>query len=124
MSPDWSSLCSVSDFEVDGQSIMVLFPDDRSHKILVQTSGNEYILTAVVAWPALVAATPDLAIFAWQRNRTVSLIGFRIDKKGRLVAESRVPQTGLTADEFQFYVRHLAIEADRFEYMLSGLDNH
>ena len=124
MSLDWSLLCAGSDFQVQGSEISVAFSDDRSHKVSLQESDYEYLLTAIVAWPAVVATIPDLAISVWQRNRTVSLIGFRIDKRGRLIAESCAPRNGLTADEFQFYVRHLAIEADRFEYMLSGRDTH
>lgn len=124
MSLDWSLLCSGSDFQIQGSEISVAFSDERSHKVLVQESDDEYLLTAVVAWPALVATIPELAISAWQRNRTVSLIGFRIDKRGRLIAESSVPKAGLSADEFQYFVKHLAIEADRYEYMLSGKDTH
>jgi hypothetical protein len=124
MSLDWSLLCDGSDFKIQGSEISVAFPDDRSHKVLLQESDDEYLLTANVARRALVATLPDLAISVWQRNRTVSLMGFRIDKLGRLIAESCVPKNGLTASEFQFYVRHLAIEADRLEYILSGSDTH
>jgi len=124
MSLDWSLLCSGSDLQIQGSEICVAFSDDRSHKVLVRDSGDEYLLTAVVAWPALVATIPALAASTWQRNRTVNRIGFRIDQRGRLIAESSAPKQGLTAEEFQFYVRHLAIEADRYEYMLSGRDTH
>lgn len=44
------------------------------------------------------------------------------DRRGRLVGEAWVPKAGLTGHEFQLYVRHLAVEADRFEYRLTGRD--
>jgi len=53
----------------------------------------------------------------------MSLMGFRIDRRGRLVGEAWVPKAGLTGEEFQLYVRHLAVEADRFEYGLTGRDS-
>jgi hypothetical protein len=43
-------------------------------------------------------------------------------KKDRLIAECHVPKHGLTEDEFQFYLRTIAIEADRLEFLLTGRD--
>lgn len=124
MSLDWTSMCKGAEFQVQGAEIIVAFSDERSHKLSVQETDDAYLLTAVVARPSVVAPIPELATSAWQRNRAVSLIGFRIDKRGRLIAESSVPKAGLSAEEFQFHVKHLAIEADRYEYMLSGKDTH
>jgi hypothetical protein len=39
------------------------------------------------------------------------------------VGEAWIPKAGLTESEFQLYVRTLAIEADRFEYALTGRDS-
>jgi hypothetical protein len=66
---------------------------------------------------------PDAAVRAWVRNRSVMLVGFRVDERGRMVGESWVPKPGLTAAEFQFILRHLATESDRFEFQLSGQDH-
>jgi hypothetical protein len=39
-----------------------------------------------------------------------------------LIAEAWIPKAGLTAEEFQLYVRTVALESDRFEYVLTGKD--
>jgi hypothetical protein len=39
-----------------------------------------------------------------------------------VVGEAWVPKEGLTAEEFQVYVRAVATESDRFEYALTGRD--
>ncbi|HEU5178897.1 MAG TPA: hypothetical protein VFU24_15710, partial [Burkholderiales bacterium] len=57
---------------------------------------------------------------AWRRNRSSQLVGFRVDQRGRLVGEAWVPKAGLSAQEFQVYVRRVAAECDRFEYLLTG----
>ena len=49
-------------------------------------------------------------------------VGLRIDDKNRLVGELWLPKVDLTSDEFQFGVRTVAIECDRFEYELTGAD--
>lgn len=69
---------------------------------------------------AQIARSPQLD--AWQRNRAVKLVGFRVDARGRLVAEARVPKHGLTPDEFRTYVSAVATEADRLELILTGKD--
>ena len=49
-------------------------------------------------------------------------MGFRIDHRGRVVGEAWVPKAGLSAAEFQLYLRTAAVECDRFEYVLTGRD--
>ena len=56
------------------------------------------------------------------RNRTAALVGFRIDNRSRLVGEAWVSKSGLTTEEFELYVRNLAAECDRFEFVLTGRD--
>ena len=63
-----------------------------------------------------------VALVAWERNRASSLVGFRVDDRGRLVGESWVPTPGLTRDEFLFYLRSAAAACDLFEYQLTGKD--
>ncbi len=83
---------------------------------------------------------PNLSDEDWQTAvndaaGSLKRLGSEANQTGRVVCVHRLvspgrntasfaPKNGLTADEFQFYVRHLAIEADRFEYMLSGRDTH
>ncbi len=123
MSFNWHRLCRPEDMTVEGRGILINVGDDRSHRVLVHEMDDEFFLRAYVVRQAVVNSIPDLPLRIWQRNRTVSMVGFRIDKRGRLVGEAWVPKTGLTESEFQLYVRQLAVEADRFEYELTGRDS-
>ena len=84
---------------------------------------DEFHLRAIVVRQSIVDALPNLPLQIWVRNRAVSLVGFRIDHRRRLVAEAWVPKAGITESEFQLYLRTLAVEADRFEYALTGRDS-
>lgn len=102
--------------------IVITFRDERHHRVTVEVETEEYVLSALVARQSIVASLPDLPLQVWIRTRAVSLVGFRIDHRGRLVSEAWVPKAGITESEFQLYLRTLAVEADRFEYILTGRD--
>jgi len=122
MSSDWARLCRGKDFSVEGDRIEVALHDARRHVVSVQDVIDGYRLTARVVGPSFVNASLDAALIAWRRNRTSKLVGFRIDTRGRLMGEALVPKAGLIAQEFQLYVRTVAVEADRFEFVLTGRD--
>jgi hypothetical protein len=119
---DWPRLCRAKDLLVDGRYVDVVFADQRRHRVSVADEGEAFRLSAVVARQALVRSTPELATRAWRRNRATTLVGFQIDERGRLIGETSVPKLGLTAEEFQLYLRGVAAECDRFEYLLTGRD--
>lgn len=123
MNADWKSLCSAEDMIVEDADVVINFGDDRSHRVRVRETDDEFVLRAFVVRQSVVASIPDLPIQVWQRNRAATLMGFRIDKRGRLVGEAWIPKAGLSGEEFQLYVRHLAVESDRFEYRLTGRDS-
>lgn len=122
MAAEWVRLCRDKGLEVDEPYVDVRFGDERRHRVAVENQGGAYLITAFVVRQAVVASLPDLPIQAWLRNRATQLVGFRIDRQRRLVAETWIPKAGLTAEEFQFYVRTAAVESDRFEYILTGKD--
>src|SRR5262245_5759564 len=122
MVADWARFCQSSDLVVDHPHVDITFGDDRRHRVTVQEESDEYILSAIVVRQSTVTSLPDLPLQIWVRNRAASLVGFRIDHRGRLVGEAWVPKAGITESEFQLCVRTLAIEADRFEYALTGRD--
>lgn len=120
---DWTRLCAgARDIQVDGNAVTVSLGQMRQHRVDVSAEGDSIELTSVVARRGVVERSKDTAIAAWQRNRGASLVGFRIDKGGRLVGEAWVPGAGLTADEFQFYLRSIAAACDLFEFQLTGKD--
>jgi len=119
---EWVRLCRARDLTVDEPHIEVAFKNERRHRVSVEDTHDSYQLTAVVVRQRVVAQQADLPLQAWLRNRATQLVGFRIDRRGRLVAEAWVPKAGLTAQEFQLYVRTVAAESDAFEYALTGAD--
>lgn len=122
MSLDWRSYCRGGEFSIEGNVIEVALADARRHKIKVREDEACFHLHAIVAKPRVIASLTDLKLTLWMRNRSLSLIGFRVDPKGRLVGEAWVPKDGLSRKEFCFYLHTLAAESDRLEQQLSGAD--
>ncbi|MDV6034401.1 MAG: hypothetical protein F9B45_30775 [Phycisphaera sp. RhM] len=122
MTTDWTQMSNAADFSVDESNVDISLRDGRRHRVKVIEKENRILLRAFVVKQAVVASLPELPLEIWKRNRSVSLVGFRIDRKERLIAECSVPTPGLTSEEFQFYLRTIAIEADRLEFLLSGRD--
>ena len=122
MAAEWSRLCKAPDLKCDADSVDVTLGDGRRHRVDVEQQADAFVLSAIVVRQSKVASQSDLPVQAWLRNRAVALVGFRIDKRGRMVGEAWMPKIGLTADEFQLVVRTVAVECDRFEYVLTGRD--
>ena len=70
-----------------------------------------------------IAMYDDPHRWAWRRNKTRHLVGFRVDTQQRLIAEAVAPNVALTDEEFVTYVRSVAAEADRMELVLTGEDS-
>lgn len=124
MNAEWHSLCRRKEFDVDGEAVNVHLADERRHRIFVEDHGDEYLLRGLVARAAIVASLEDKLFVTWMRNRNSELVGFRIDGKGRLVGEAWIPKAGLSADEFELYLKTLAVDCDRLESLLTGKDSH
>lgn len=122
MAREWTRWCKGQGLRVDGEEIEVRFADERHHRVRVDDEGDELRVVGVVARQSVVAGLRDVAVRAWRRNRSTQLVGFRIDEKGRLVGEARVPKAGLSPEELTIYVRQVATECDRLEYLLTGKD--
>ena len=122
MQLDWKNLSRATGFKIEGDEICVSLGTGRKQVVQVDDAEDTIHLLSFVARAAIVAQIEDASIQAWQRNRAVALVRFRVDQKGRLLGESRVPTIGLTEIEFQLYVRTLAVECDRFEHQLTGRD--
>ena len=120
---DWGRLCAgAKDVQIDGDAIEITLGRGRQHRVDVEIKSDAIELRAVVARRAVVAEQENPALAAWNRNCGSSLVGFRIDERGRLVGESWVPGAGLTGDEFLVYVREIAMACDLFEFQLTGKD--
>lgn len=59
-----------------------------------------------------------------RRNATKPIVSLGVDGYKRIVGRISFPETSASADLVAFYVKMLARECDRFEYVLSGEDTH
>ncbi len=123
MPPNWKTFCAESPFRIVGNEVHVALEQGRRQLIEVSASDDVIYLHSVVAKPAAVARFESAGLRAWQRNRAVSVVAFRVDERGRMIGESWVPTAGLTRDEFQLYLKTVAIECDRFEFQITGSDD-
>lgn len=123
MAADWVRFCNrADDLAVSEPHVDVTFGDGRRHRVTVQDNGGSYLIGGCVVRQAIVTSVPSLPVRAWTRNRATQLVGFRIDRRLRLVGEAWLPKEGVTREEFQMYLRRVAYECDRFEYIISGRD--
>lgn len=121
MARNWRELCAKIS-TVNGNEVTVPLSRNRRHVVTVEEQTDAFRLSAIVARPAAIAKIKDLAFRTWQRNRVTELVGFRMDKRGRLIGVSWVPKAGLSTAEFQLYLHTIAAECDRYEYELTGED--
>lgn len=123
MAANWVRFCSrAEDLEVSESHVDVTFGEGRRHRVTVKDAGDSYLIGGCVAMRSVVTSIVDLPVKVWTRNRATPLVGFRIDRRLRLVGEAWLPKEGLTREEFQLYLRRVAYECDRFEYLLTGRD--
>jgi hypothetical protein len=120
---EWREFCvGAPDLIQDNSGVTVQFSNGRRQRIDVRPGVGVIELRGVVARRAVAVQIERVVLVAWEHNRATSLVGFRIDDRGRLVGECWVPTPGLTRDEFLFYLRSAAAACDLFEYQLTGRD--
>ena len=122
MPREWTRWCEGSGLVIEDDAIEVYFADERHHRVCVDDEGDAFRLIGVVARRGVVEALENVALRVWRRNRSMQLVGFRLDDRGRLVGEAWIPKIGLSVEEFATYVRQVAVECDRLEYLLTGKD--
>ncbi len=120
---DWRRLSVDADLTVRADGIEVDFGDGRTQHVYVDDGRAAVVrVWSVAATPSALRETPDPNLMAWQRNRLSDLVGFKTDRRGRMIGEAWVPRAGLTASEWRLYVLAVARSCDRFEYLLTGED--
>jgi hypothetical protein len=122
MAADWRQLCRDKDLRFRGDEIEIVLKGDRKHLLRIHEEPDAYRVSALVAPASIFNKIDDLPLLSWKRNHGAELVGFMVDGRGRLVAESWIPKAGLRGDEFHFYLHAVAAEADRYEYQLMGGD--
>jgi hypothetical protein len=122
MKAEWIDFCRCDDFRIDGEFVEVIFANERRQRVRIEDQADAYRVFSVAARADKLNDFSNPALVAWERNRSLSLMGFRVDERGRMIGEAWVPKIGLTAEEFQLYIRTVALECDRFEFQLTGRD--
>lgn len=124
-------LCSKKRVEKgdDGNHVVVSMSNyRRQQRIRVFRRGSHYVFSTVVLGSVSADLRSEcrrrLAIQAWTRNAKTELVNFTFDGEGQLVAEVRHPADHLDPAELLIYLKLLAREGDRFEYVLTGRDEH
>ena len=117
------------EWEMQGADIVVnMTTYGRGQRIRVSREGRQYVFSTLVLGAAAAGLTPesrrDLAIRVWTRNAKTELVNFMFDQADRLVGEIRHLADHLDAAELAIYLRVLAAEGDRFEYVLTGKDKY
>jgi hypothetical protein len=106
--------------------VTVLFRNGRRQFVDYRIEGEHYIFTSKVARRAVVeqVGRDRLAREILLRNRLTDVVVFRLSEKGQVEGFIEQRAATLQAEELRFYLGLLAREADRFEFLLSGLDYH
>ena len=123
---DWQALCRrTKGMSVDGEIATIELGSDRKQRVTVKRFDETIEFTSMVVRSATLDSLrrqTDVEIHAWRRNRSSQRVGFGFDAKGHLVAKAWIPLAGITPEEFLKCLRHVAVEADLFEYQLTGKD--
>ncbi len=112
--------------ESEPGAIQVAFPNRRGQKIRYQRRGEHCLFTSRVATEG------HLKHLSWSeisreillRNRLTEVVAFGVRNWHSVEAWVEQRASTLRTDKLKFYVAHLAREADRFEFLLTGKDIH
>lgn len=128
MPVDWRSIARRAGYRVAADdSITVVLEGGGAQVISLQRTGSGDTLRArsIIAGARLLLEAADGDSewrYAWERNRLSDLLGFTVDRRGRLISEAWIPLEGLTDDEFSIYVKELARISDWHEFRLTAED--
>ena len=117
------------EWEMKGADIIVdMASHRRQQRIQISREGSQYVFSTLVLDATAMYRRPSyrhrVALRAWARNAKTELVTFTFDRAGRLVGEIRHPADHLDTAELAIYLRLLATEGDRFEYVLTGKDQY
>jgi len=105
---------------------VMLTRENRKQFVSISVEDDECVFRSTVLGSARVTGNVrrwrELTKQAWQRNAEHDLVAFGFDRRDCLIGEIRVPAATLDKREVELYVNTLAIECDRFEYVLTGQD--
>ncbi len=111
----------------DGPALIVPVGNfGRAQRVRMRCSGDDVLLSTTILGGKDVTRSSkgwrELSLLAWKRNAECDFVSFQFDRRNRLVGRIAHPSRFLDYEEFETYVETLAIEPDRFEYLLTGRD--
>ncbi len=110
-----------------GRSIIVeLTQQGRKQRIKLNKQGETYVFSSIIINSNAIRGKKRrrrLAYRAWRKNGIKDLVSFSFNDKGDLVGVIEQPVQTLDHEELSLYIETLAMECDRFEYILTGDDN-
>lgn len=106
--------------------LVVSFAGGRKQAITVKRLASRYRLTSNVLHKARVEQLGRLNILKtlWTRNRLSNLVGFKLDRSGKVVGYIEHLADTLDPSDLAYSIEVLARECDRLEFILSGVDVH
>ena len=100
----------------------------RKQKILIGRKENLLTMKSVVVKlndsHQLLSKVSKLKREIWRRNGLVPIVSFSIDSRQRIVGTISILYSTVSKSDLVFYLRTLARECDRFEYVLTLTDIH
>ena len=100
--------------------------ESRRQEVRLVDEGHQVRMEATIATRSHVdrMGADGFSVYrwTWRRNRGNAIVGFRVDRRERLIAEAVAPKIGLTDAEFETYLLAVAAEAERMELVLTGRD--
>jgi hypothetical protein len=112
------------DWDIEGSSVLIRFKTGRQQRVTLSLEGETYVLESIVLAkkdrPDDLSPR-DLIARAWRRNAHTEIVAFGLDRREKLVGKVRVPAKSIQRHA-RTYFELLAIECDRFEYVLTGAD--
>ena len=115
---------------VKNQVIVLLESAHREQAIRIVEREDQYELTSIVSRVKKITTSGkrlsrnDLQKKIWQRNARKAVVTLAIDGYDRVVGTVRFPSIHVERNEVLFYLMTLARDCDRFEFILTGLDQH
>lgn len=111
-----------ADLAAKGEWVTVELDRNRRHRVQVIQHEDGWELSGRACTAGQLSAANLDNQDLWFRNRSLDLVGYVVDADGDVWVTAWLPFAGLTAPEFLITAREVAIEADRLEFHVTGLD--
>lgn len=124
MESKWIKWCKEADMSCQESTVQVTLSNKRYHKVDILEENDGIILEGKIHGSYKPENFHEFLLSLWERNRAIDICGFAFKENGAVVGRASLPMAGLTKTLLQSYVRKVAVECDRLEYLLTGRDSY